>query len=251
MQFGWFLMNGRARLLGVRARIVCVLLGGLFLFGCIPTLNGDYTPSPSPTEEFVQRVRDAIDYWSSTTRNFAKSLIDPDHGGPYSIAQICDVWDYCSPRACGGHWVYVSDPVTSSGQLFNPTPASETIEAWVMTGDLRGDCDDYAVLNAALIRAIGGSTRFVVAARGSQRHAYAEVFLSDSESHAQRLASYIYRRYRINWVNWEVDEDGKIWLNLDWQACYPGGPFYEGQRVLVIYPYSTPPTSIQAPCVAD
>lgn len=244
-------MKKMERLLVLGLRLACVMLGGLFLFGCIPTLNGGYNPPPNPVAEFTQRVRDAIDYWNPTTRDFAKSLINPANEGRYNIAQICDIWDYCSKRVCGGHWVYVSDPVTTSGELFNPTPASETIEAWAMTGDLRGDCDDYAVLNAALIRAIGGGTRFIVASKGDMSHAYAEVFLSDSEEHAQNLASYIAARYRINWVNWWVDEDGEIWLNLDWQECHPGGRFYEGQRVLVIYPYSTPPASMQAPLASE
>ena len=35
--------------------------------------------------------------------------------------------------------------------------------------------------------------------------------------------------------HWHKDSTG-FWLNLDWSADYPGGPFSEANRLLVIYP---------------
>ena len=58
---------------------------------------------------------------------------------------------------------------------------------------LRGDCDDYAVLLAALIKDIGGSPRIVV----THNHAYAEVYLCKEEDTKtlQGFVDYIGERY--------------------------------------------------------
>jgi hypothetical protein len=65
------------------------------------------------------RIRQAVDYNTQVVRIFALRAIAAHHGGDYTIAQICDVWD-----AIYNGWVYVRDP---PGLTFNFTPASYTI----------------------------------------------------------------------------------------------------------------------------
>ena len=182
--------------------------------------------SIDPRAIFVVKVRNAMDYWTTVTRNFALTCIRPENSGSYNIGQICDIWDTCFE-----HWTYVNDP---PGGVFEPTPASETISA-----GLRGDCDDFAVLLAASIMAIGGGTRFIAAYTQTSGHAYAEVYAGLwGTSSLQSLTDYICLRYGITKVWYWVDDNGDAWLNLDWWEYHPGGRYYEGTRAHIIYPWT-------------
>ncbi len=171
-----------------------------------------------------------MDWWNPVVRAYAMNCIKPEDEGSYSIAQICDIFDTVKPVDYGGKWIYVSDPYPAG---FSFTPASETIAM-----GLRGDCDDYAVLLAALIKDIGGSPRIVV----TQHHAYTEVYLCKDEDTKtlQGFADYIgerYASYKPTSIHWAIDNDGSVWLNLDWTAAYPGGPFApDNGTVSLIYP---------------
>ena len=183
-----------------------------------------------PRDIFTAKVKNAIDYWNTTTRSFAVSCIRPANSGDYKPGQICDIWEVCAPVEYGGNWVYVRDP---PGGVFNPTPASDTI-----TAGLRGDCDDFAVLLAAAITAIGGRTRFVTAYTDTAGHAYAEVYAGLWRSGSlQQITNYICARYGIDTVWYWVEDNGDAWLNLDWWEPHPGGRYYEGAREHVIYPW--------------
>jgi len=172
-----------------------------------------------------QRIRMAVDYNNPVVRSFAVRAINPRHSGEYNIGQICDVWEKIY-----NNWVYVSDPPNST---FDFTPASHTIAYY----NFRGDCDDFAVLVAACIVAIGGTARVVVEynVHTGKAHAYALVYLGDQEN-ARRLSDYIYSRYpqaKTGLVWCMVDSSG-WWLNLDWTARYPGGPFWVPDRQNVV-----------------
>jgi transglutaminase-like putative cysteine protease len=84
-----------------------------------------------------------------------------------TIAQVCDLWE-----AIYANWSNVRDPPDFNYYL----PASDSI----MNG-LKGNCVDYAILNAAVIASIGGKARVVIAydSQGNG-HAYPEVYLGDS-----------------------------------------------------------------------
>ena len=164
-------------------------------------------------------VMASVDYMNPTTRNFFLSLIPYDHGGPYNVAQICDIWDYCN-----AHWIYVSDP---EKEYF--ARASETI-----LNGFRGDCDDFAVLMAAGVRAIGGTARIVLEKTPSAGHAYSEVYIAKRNTWNVTLR-YLSERYpNADSFHYHEGIDGQIWLNLDYQYNtlaahrHPGGPFLLG-----------------------
>ena len=183
-----------------------------------------------PQDIFTVKVKNAIDYWDTKTRSFAISCIHPANSGNYNVGQICDIWDVCAPVGYGGNWVYVNDP---PGRVFESTPASDTISA-----GLRGDCDDFAVLLAASIEAIGGDTRFVTAYTETTGHAYTEVYAGQwGSGPLQQITNYICARYGIDTVWYWVEDNGDAWLNLDWWEPHPGGRLYEGVRTHVIYPW--------------
>jgi transglutaminase-like putative cysteine protease len=161
----------------------------------------------------------AIDFREPATIDFARERVNKSSSGNYNLAQVCDIWEYCYKN-----WIYIDDP---NGEDFF-SPASNTIQ----TG-LKGDCDDYAILLAALVQAIGGTSRVVIASdeQGNNRHAYAEVYLGTSQDSVQDATDYICKRFSCGknaiWTHHETDSSGvtRYWLNLDWWANYPGGPY--------------------------
>ncbi|BBL66822.1 transglutaminase-like domain-containing protein [Methanoculleus chikugoensis] len=186
-----------------------------------------HTPVSSTWGTQASKVAEAMDYTNPTTRDYSLSLIDKDHGGKYNIAQICDMWEKIYKR-----WTYVNDP-----NGFNYySPASRTINL-----GLKGDCDDFAILTASSIQAIGGASRIIIASNtDGAGHAYAEVYISSSKSDLQSAADYICQRYKCKSIAYRTTNEGgqtRYWLNLDWQAKHPGGPYYQNNgETVAIYP---------------
>jgi len=164
------------------------------------------------------RIRLAVDYTHPVTNSFARSCMQRGHGGNYNIAQICDIWD-----TCNSNWVYISDPYTPFDRFFS---ASETINA-----NLRGDCDDFAVLLAACIRAIGGTAIIMLESSHMGGHAYTCTYVgSDVDTVVANLA-YVMWRYGLEsntimqgLLHFSQHPEWGFWLSLDWYASHPGSP---------------------------
>lgn len=218
----------------------CALVG-LLLSGC-----GDEPNDPSGPRELPNRknvVEDpfqaiatqyatAMDPTNPITRDFAASIAAKS-AGEYNIGQICFIYDHVSNR-----WRYVNDP----RGVDYVSPASRTIEA-----DLVGDCDDFAVLMASLIEAIGGQGRVVVAFSAESGHAYAEVYMGKDEntknraldglnSHYQGFFDWLFGVRPIKDAGFHVDAQGRHWMNLDWTAKHAGGPLFDALTEIAIYP---------------
>jgi len=180
----------------------------------------------SHEEQFAQKIKEAMDSENTTTRNYALSLIDKSHGGERNIAQICDIWENVYKD-----WTYISDP--KGFEYFSH--ASNTIKI-----DLKGDCDDFAILIASLVESTGGSSR-VILAQGANGggHAYAEVYVTDNKKDFDKIAKYITNRYKCRSVAYHIkyddDKNPRYWLNLDWQSKHPGGKFYNSKGILTVY----------------
>lgn len=113
------------------------------------------------------------------------------------------------------NWNYVNDPKGREYIAY----ASESLQHF------SGDCDDHAVLMAASIKAIGGTPRII----HTGGHLYPEMLIGNKSD----LETAIYLIKEVLFVNeskdkdihYHIDERGNIWLNLDYTAKYPGGPF--------------------------
>jgi hypothetical protein len=113
------------------------------------------------------------------------------------------------------NWNYVNDPKGREYIAY----ASESLQHF------SGDCDDHAVLMAACIKAIGGTPRII----HTGGHLYPEMLIGNNSD----LETAIYLIKEVLFVNeskdkdihYHIDERGNIWLNLDYTAKYPGGPF--------------------------
>ena len=100
--------------------------------------------------------------------------------------------------------------------------ASETIE-----GSLVGDCDDFAVLLASCVMAVGGRACINTGQSYNGGHAFTEVDIAEfGETTMLQAIKENFSQYNVSSL--AVRRDGShLWMNLDWQAAYPGGSYWD------------------------
>ena len=152
----------------------------------------------------------ACDYDTPTVRNNTANLVHASPGN-FNLGQICDIFDFCYIN-----WSYVNDPI--SREYF--AKASETLR-----NGLNGDCDDFAILLCSMILSIGGEARINFAYDATSGHAFSEVNIG--KTNKTQVQHYLSARYNDVQMWHRKDSEGNIWLNLDWQAAYPGGEYWK------------------------
>jgi hypothetical protein len=155
----------------------------------------------------------ACDYDSKTVRNNAVALVATSPGS-FNLGQICDIFDFCYSI-----WSYVNDPVTRDYYA----KASESLR-----NGLNGDCDDFAILLCSMILSVGGEARISFAYGDGGGHAFTEVNIG--KTNQGEVERYLKARYSYTEMWHKEDNKGNWWLNLDWQANYPGGQYYKYNR---------------------
>jgi hypothetical protein len=124
------------------------------------------------------------------------------------------------------NWNYVSDPQDDE----YIAKASESVKL------LAGDCDDHSILMAAAVKAIGGVPRLVY----THGHIYPELLIGNKKD-LDHMSKLIHEKLfseesNHKTIHYHKDDDGKIWLNLDYTAGYPGGRFMGDEVIECIYP---------------
>lgn len=118
-------------------------------------------------------------------------------------------------KEINNRWNYVNDP--KNGDYI--ATARESLMYF------SGDCDDHSILMAACIRSIGGTPRLI----HTKGHIYPEILIgsqNDLENVNYLIKNVLFpEESRKKALNYHIDEHGQIWLNLDYTAKYPGGPF--------------------------
>lgn len=118
-------------------------------------------------------------------------------------------------KQVNSRWNYVDDP--RQQEYFAPAPESAQL--------LAGDCDDHAILMASAVLAIGGAPRLVL----TTGHLYPELCIGNRRDLEQ--INYLIRKQlfpgesRGQDIHYHEDENGRVWINMDYTARYPGGPF--------------------------
>jgi len=145
--------------------------------------------------------------------------------GQYNIWQVCMIW-----YGLKNTWSYVNDP----RGIEYVASASDSAQL------LAGDCDDFAILMASMVESVGGSSRIVAAQNEQSGHMFSEVFLASNKIDAENLISDINnldqkRDSSAKKFHYRKDSGG-FWLNLDWFAEYPGGPYFPSTFEVLIYP---------------
>ncbi len=223
---------------------ILIMLALLLFSGCSDTSQGRLRE-----ERLLQEEKEAQRRWDQAAFTI-KEAVTPLHPkvrafalrmaglfpGEYNFGQVCAIWYYLK-----NNWRYVSDP--RGFDYF--APAFESIES-----GLSGDCDDFAILMASSIEAIGGSARVVLSYAQEKAHAYCEVYVSDDGRRIETLVEELavidaYRdilgdypaklKSGIYKIHFHRDAQG-YWLNLDYSADYPGGPFFAAAFEVAIYP---------------
>ncbi len=233
-------------LVAVAVAAVGIAVGGFLLTGSSPGValegaaerlgirGGSAQDVRSPQEASIRAhtvplVLAAVDATHAVTRNTAVRIAAEDQG-PYHAEQVAKLWTHVR-----GRWRYVNDP--RGGEYF--ATASETIE-----NDYAGDCDDFAIVLIAMITAIGGDARLVMMDGPNGGHAYAEACIRESPEEAARRLSRHYRqtwdrylgRQRVDQIHFRSSNECGVWLNLDWNAGVPGGPYGGETWAVSIYP---------------
>lgn len=170
----------------------------------------------------------ATDYRSAEVRGFAVRAANASFKKEQNLNERYRELIQCFAvfKKINRNWNYVNDPV---GQEYF-AKASESVKY------LAGDCDDHAILMVAAIRSIGGTARFV----STTGHLYPELYIGDKYD-LQRLTDLIQNglfpiESNEQSLHYHADPDGKIWLNLDYTAAYPGGRFYAQPILGILMP---------------
>jgi Ca2+/Na+ antiporter len=162
------------------------------------------------------KILNAIDFQNPKVRNFAvmattENFRDIKGYNEYRNTIQC----FAVFKKIKENWNYVDDP---KGREYIAA-ASESVLHF------SGDCDDHAILMAASIRAVGGTPRLI----HTGGHIYPEMLIGnkkDLEAINYLIKEVLFKNEsKGKKIHYHIDERGQIWLNLDYTARYPGGPF--------------------------
>jgi hypothetical protein len=164
----------------------------------------------------VRKIADAVVADQPCVRDFAVSLVKEEQGayfdrnpvypGRAGLKQICNLHYHLA-----SNWKYISDPTMIGNDYYSP--ANRTIAV-----GLAGDCDDFAILNASCIEAIGGVSRIMVGFCDGGGHGWGEVLIG-KEADWDRAVKIIREHYndKNKSLTPNIDKDGFYWLSLDWR----------------------------------
>jgi hypothetical protein len=180
---------------------------------------------PNPQDVIVSRllpfpnkgkIIDAVDYNNPKVRNYAVGAATKYFREVKGFQkQRLMIQCFSVFKDIRNRWAYVNDPRNAE----YIASADESLQHFA------GDCDDHAILMAACIRAIGGTPRII----HTGGHLYPEMLVGKKAD--LEIANYLIKQFlfaeesRGREVHYHEDEYGQIWLNLDYTATYPGGPF--------------------------
>jgi predicted RNA-binding Zn-ribbon protein involved in translation (DUF1610 family) len=216
--------------------LFAIILGAIIFFGYKhfnkPQINPDKLQVTY--ENNLNSLVAAVDINNGTTNDFAVRLASK-FPGEYNIVQVCQIYDYIVTR-----WKYVND--SDKGENFRSASRS-------INNNLAGDCDDFAILMAAMIESIGGDARisFAYDDKGVG-HAFTEVLASNNREEMQSVIDAINLLYGTDkfTIYYTPMKNGECWLNMDWfgEPKHPGGQYFEFTKRTVYYPTSKPPKYI-------
>ena len=222
----------RVALISIILYLLLLLFGSLFGNYSFQSVFEDYRSmiytmgeDPYPQDIIISKllpfpnkskILDAVEYQNPKVRDFAIMAINKHFKhvkGYYDYLTI--IQSFAVFKEINTRWNYVSDP-KGHDYIAN---ATESLEY------LSGDCDDHSVFMVACIKSIGGTTRLI----HTKGHIYPELLVGtkkDLERINYAIKKVLFPSESKNKpINYHIDERGNIWLNLDYTAKYPGGPF--------------------------
>lgn len=171
----------------------------------------------------------AIDYKNPVVRDFAVQATNENFEKTQEGAKMkyrILIQCFAVFKKINENWNYVSDPQDDE----YIAKASESVKL------LAGDCDDHSILMAAAVKSIGGVPRLVY----TNGHIYPELLIG-SKKDLDHIGKLVHEKLFPDesdgrTIHYHEDEQGRIWLNLDYTAPYPGGKFMGDEVIECIYP---------------
>jgi hypothetical protein len=174
-----------------------------------------------PLTKTIKALQSKVDFRDSVVRNFSvqHSLDDFDefHTKYGPIVRQLSLFKYINT-----HFKYVSD--SERDEYF--ATARETI-----LNGLGGDCDDHSILMTSCMKAIGGHCRMVL----SEGHLYPELYAGDEKAfeRLQQAIIYLFGDQSVDNIYYH-EQNGQYWINLDYTAKHPGGPYLSEKAYAII-----------------
>jgi hypothetical protein len=165
-------------------------------------------------------LRAKADFTDPMVRNFAvkHSLDNFNESFPKyeMVARELSLFKYINRN-----FKYVPDPKDNE---YYATP-KETI-----LNGLGGDCDDHALLMGSCMESIGAQTRVVII----KGHMYPELFVGNKADFQtfQEAVHVLFADQHPDRLYYH-EHNGQYWVNLDYSASYPGGPYLNNEVYLV------------------
>ncbi|MFY0252864.1 transglutaminase domain-containing protein [Chitinophaga sp. 30R24] len=163
-------------------------------------------------DKTVRGMREKINFQDSVVRNFSvKHSLDYYDEYFYKYGKITRFLSLF--RYINSHFKYVLD---SRRDEYFATP-QETIQ-----NGLGGDCDDHSLLMTSCLQSIGARCRIVLV----KGHAYPELYCGDRndfEIMKQAIIT-LFPKPVVKEIYYH-ELKGEYWINLDYTARQPGGPY--------------------------
>ena len=197
-----------------------------FLFKSANSSQVDIQPSHTaifPHISLQQRIQQKVNYKDAAVRTFAVeySLMFFDEYYP-KYRQICRQFSLL--KYIKENYKYVADP--SSFDYFASPQESMALMA--------GDCDDYSILIASVMKAIGADVRIIWA----PAHVYPELYCGD-KANFEKYVNAIYTFFERETVNkhiyYRIDKNENYWINIDYTDLYPGSVYFSNEVLSIIY----------------
>lgn len=169
----------------------------------------------------VRDLRSKVNFKDSVVRNYAvhQSLLhfeeyQPKYG---ATARWLSLF-----KAINGSFKYVPDALRDE-YFADPR---ETI-----LNGLGGDCDDHTILMVSAMRSIGAKTRMII----TDGHVYPEIYCGNKKEFEvfKEAVLHLFEDNIINGLHYR-EFNGEYWVNLDYTARHPGGPYLSDIAYAVI-----------------
>jgi hypothetical protein len=174
-----------------------------------------------PLTKTVKALQSKVQPTDSVVRNWAVkySLESFDEYYPKYGSQVRLLSLF---RHINSNFKYVSD--SERDEYF--ATAKETIQ-----NGLGGDCDDHTLLMVTCMKAIGAHCRMIL----TDGHLYSELLCGDEKQFEmmQQAVIHLFGNEAIDNMYYH-EQNGQYWINLDYTARYPGGPYVSETAYAII-----------------
>lgn len=174
-----------------------------------------------PADKVSRRIKSKMQLGDSTVRNWSvkKSL---EYFNEYEKRYPVLTRQLSLFKYINNNFKYVPDMQRDE---YYATPL-ETIN-----NGMGGDCDDHSILMASALMSIGAKCRLVII----EGHMYPELYVGNKAAFdvMQQAIIQLFKNEAIATLNYH-EHNGEYWINLDYLARHPGGPYLNDRLRLVI-----------------